>query len=82
LGYRTSEPEGIKREMSTLWSDVFADLRAQGISKLHISEETGLPIYEIENLVFGLTNMLSLEGSGCGKGTRSGKLRLVISNDN
>jgi Zn-dependent peptidase ImmA (M78 family)/DNA-binding XRE family transcriptional regulator len=82
MGYRTSEPEGIQREMSTIWSDIIADLRAQGISKTDISRETGLPVYEIENLVFGMTHMLSIEGGAAGSGRREGKLELVIGNDN
>jgi Zn-dependent peptidase ImmA (M78 family) len=81
LGYRKAEPQGIERETSTVWRQVFEDLRQMGISKAQISSETGLPVREIENLVFGLVNMLSLEGQGSGAGKSRAKLQLVADND-
>lgn len=63
-GYRTAEPEGVARETSVVWGKVFEALRTEGTTKLRIAQDLALPVVEVENLVFGLANMLSIEGGG------------------
>jgi Zn-dependent peptidase ImmA (M78 family) len=77
LGYRKSEPNGIERESSSAWAQVLSELRNDKITKNKIAEDLSLPPNEIENLVFGLANMLSVEGGASGDGIRRGKLTLV-----
>lgn len=77
LGYRTSEPNGLPRETSAVWTKVFDTLRAEGTSKTRIGSELGLPVSEIENLVFGLANMLSLDGGARSYTPGRAKLRVV-----
>ncbi|ESZ88284.1 MAG: XRE family transcriptional regulator [Blastomonas sp. CACIA14H2] len=76
-GYRKAEPHGIERETSAVWQQVLAELRTDKVTKASIAEELGLPTREIENLVFGLANMLSVDGGGAGDGVKKGRLRLV-----
>lgn len=54
LGYRTSEPNGMERETSSIWSQVFKQLWSDRITKNHIAENLNLPLEEIANLVFNL----------------------------
>ena len=77
LGYRKSEPNGIERETSSAWEQVLQELRNDKITKNKIADDLFLPPHEIENLVFGLANMLSVEGGGSGDGVKRGKLTLV-----
>lgn len=77
LGYRTSEPSSIPRETSAVWSKVLDTLRAEGTTKVKIASDLGLPVSEVENLVFGLANMLSLEGGAQSPTPGRAKLRLV-----
>lgn len=78
-GWLKNEPRGIAREQSAVWQFVIDDLRAQGISKSEIADLLSIPATEIENCLFGLANMLSIDGSGA---TRTPKrtvaLRLVV----
>ena len=76
-GYRTREPEGIERETSQLWNQVFSEMRAMGLSKADLARELSIPPHEIDNLVFGLVTMLPLEGGATGSGKQIGNLRLV-----
>jgi Zn-dependent peptidase ImmA (M78 family)/DNA-binding XRE family transcriptional regulator len=76
-GYRTKEPEGIERETSQVWAQVFEDLRARGMSKIELAQALAIPPNEIDNLVFGLVSMLPLEGGASGTGQGIGRLRLV-----
>lgn len=48
------EPEGIERESSIVLRQVFSSLWADGVTKNHIAKDLGLPISEVEGLVFGL----------------------------
>lgn len=76
-GYRTAEPNGIPRETSAVWGKVFDALRAEGTTKVRIAQDLGLPVAEVENLVFGLANMLSLEGGAEHPAPSRAKLRVV-----
>jgi hypothetical protein len=42
-----------------------------------IASDLSIPVYGIENLVFGLANMLTLDGGGNGSGKRRANLTLV-----
>lgn len=55
-GYRQTEPDGMPREESALWSQVFTYLWQERLTKAHIASELNVPADEIENLVFGLTS--------------------------
>lgn len=77
LGYRKKEPNGMDRECSSAWEQVLTELRNDRISKHQIAEDLGIPLSEMENLVFGLANMLSVDGGATGDGIRRGNLRLV-----
>jgi Zn-dependent peptidase ImmA (M78 family)/DNA-binding XRE family transcriptional regulator len=76
-GYRDAEPDGIPREISAVWQKVFDALRAEGMTKAHIAVELNLPPAEIENLVFGLINMLSVEGGAASSSKGRAHLKLV-----
>ena len=76
-GWLKTEPKGISREQSYFWQQVMDDLREQGITKNDISRETGVPVPEIEALLFGLANMLTVEGKGERTARRKVELRLV-----
>jgi Zn-dependent peptidase ImmA (M78 family) len=52
--YRTSEPEGIPAERSTVWQMILTDLWKDGLSRSHIARQLLLPDEELENLLFGL----------------------------
>lgn len=76
-GWLKYEPEGIAREQSYFWQRIMDDIRDRGITKSRIVEDTGIPMPEIEALLFGLANMLSIEGEGLRTSVRRGNLRLV-----
>lgn len=76
-GFRTSEPGGIEREQSVVWEKVFNGLRSEKVTKNDISSALNIPVREIEKLVFGLANMISVDGGGSGSGTPKGNLTLV-----
>lgn len=52
--YRTSEPDGIPAERSTIWQMILTDLWKDGLSRSHIAQQLMLPDEELENLLFGL----------------------------
>jgi Zn-dependent peptidase ImmA (M78 family) len=58
-GYRSLEPFGIAREQSIVWQKVLTALWTEKITKKEIAERLQVPQKEIENLLFGLANMLS-----------------------
>jgi Zn-dependent peptidase ImmA (M78 family)/transcriptional regulator with XRE-family HTH domain len=72
-----SEPYALARERSLLWEKVFSALRTERVTKNKIADSLGLPVAEIETLVFQLTNMLSIEGQGTGTGIPRARLRVV-----
>ncbi|MBR0551057.1 helix-turn-helix domain-containing protein [Stakelama marina] len=77
-GYRTTEPQGIEREMSVVWEKVFGGLRNERITKHDISAALHIPATEIDKIVFGLTRMMSIEGGRQGFASSArGKLSLV-----
>ncbi len=52
-GFRTSEPGGIPRERSRVFSTVFAALRDQGVSPGAVWRELGIQPLELHGLTFG-----------------------------
>lgn len=76
-GWLKNEPEGISREMSHIWQQVVDDIRTVGITKFDIANETGIPFHELENLLFGLANMLTIDGKGLKTPSRHVSLKLV-----
>jgi Zn-dependent peptidase ImmA (M78 family)/DNA-binding XRE family transcriptional regulator len=75
--YRQAEPNGIAREVSLLWEKVFAQLRAEKITKHDIVDQLGLPIAEFESLIFGLSRMQSIDGNAIVPSKSRAKLRVV-----
>lgn len=75
--FRETEPNGRERETSAIWQKVFEDLRSQRVTKHEIAAELCLPVSEIDDLVFRLSNMQSIEGGGQGAGRSRAKLSLV-----
>jgi len=53
-GYRTQEPAGVERETSQILEQVFAALRAEGISKNDLARDLCLTSYELDELTYGL----------------------------
>jgi len=53
--YRSSEPDRMVHERSSLWQMVLTDLWKDGVSKEHIAKELSIPASEIEAILFGLT---------------------------
>lgn len=76
-GWLKAEPATICREQSNLWQQIFDDLRKSDITKNDISDETGVPVWELEALLFGLANMISIDGRGERTAPRNPGLRLV-----
>lgn len=76
-GWLKAEPQGIAREQSHIWQQIIDDLRASGITKVDVTKETGVPTAELEALLFGLANMLTIEGRGATTPPRKVSLRLV-----
>ncbi len=76
-GWLKQEPEGIAREQSYFWQKITDDIRERGITKNNITQDTGVPVAEIEALLFGLANMLTIEGKGARTPPRRVDLRLV-----
>src|SRR3546814_17799369 len=66
----------LPREQSYFWQQVVDDLRRQGLSKIDISEGTGVPVQELEALLFGLANMVSIDGEGAQTPARKVSLRV------
>lgn len=54
-GYRSGEPEGVEREVSTVLAKVLAALWSKGITKDDIAKDLGIPMEEIEALIFRLS---------------------------
>lgn len=75
--FKQTEPEGIDRELSIVWDKVLTQLRAEGITTPKLADTLSLPTFEIENLLFRLTNMQPIEGGGIGVGKSRARLSLV-----
>lgn len=54
-GYRSGEPEGIERETSTVLAKVLAALWSKRLTKADIADDLGIPLEEIEALIFRLS---------------------------
>ncbi len=76
-GWLKNEPNEIPREQSSLWQQIIDDLRENGIAKSDIASLTGVPVQELESLLFGLANMLTIDGEGVRTPSRRPNLRLV-----
>jgi len=63
-GWLKSEPYGLAREQSVILQDVIDDLLRSGITKSRIATELNVAPSEIEALLFGLANMVSIDGFG------------------
>jgi Zn-dependent peptidase ImmA (M78 family) len=62
-GYRTSEPEGTRRETSQVLAKILEILRADGISKTDIAGELHLSVRDLNKIIFGLV-LTPVEGNG------------------
>ncbi|MCA1838343.1 MAG: XRE family transcriptional regulator, partial [Actinobacteria bacterium] len=60
-----------------IWQEIMDDLRQRGVTKADIARETGVPSQELEALLFGLANMLTIEGQGATTPPRKVDLKLV-----
>jgi Zn-dependent peptidase ImmA (M78 family) len=60
-GYRKDEPDPIQGEVSQLLSKVFQTLRGKGLSKADVALQVGIPIEELNRLVFGPVLLLGGE---------------------
>lgn len=76
-GWLKNEPQGIAREQSHIWQEIMDDLRQQGVTKADIARETSVPPPELEALLFGLANMLTIDGKGARTPPRKVELRIV-----
>lgn len=54
-GYRIGEPVGIERETSVLWKKVLTMLWQERITRDDISEDLGIPVDELESLIWSLS---------------------------
>jgi Zn-dependent peptidase ImmA (M78 family)/DNA-binding XRE family transcriptional regulator len=54
-GYRSGEPVGIEREISTVWKQVFSSLWLERVTKEDIAAELSIPLDELEGLVANMT---------------------------
>lgn len=63
-GYRSAEPFGIAREQSIVWQKVLTALWNEKVTRKEIAERLHVPQKEIENLLFGLANILSTLENG------------------
>ncbi|WP_159942090.1 MULTISPECIES: ImmA/IrrE family metallo-endopeptidase [unclassified Nocardiopsis] len=75
MGYRSAEPDGIRRETSQVLPKVFTLLRRQGHTPARVAEELRLPLSELNTLVFGLS---LTSRSGAGRGAPGGQERPVL----
>lgn len=55
-GYRSGEPVGIEREVSTVWRQVFSSLWNDRLTKQDVADELNLPLDELEGLVAHMTS--------------------------
>jgi Zn-dependent peptidase ImmA (M78 family)/DNA-binding XRE family transcriptional regulator len=55
-GYRAGEPDGIDRETSKVWKKILAQLWTERTTKNEIASGLGLPLDEIQSLIWGLTD--------------------------
>ena len=65
--YRTQELNGIEREYSQIWQMLLREMWRDGVTKESIARELRVPLFEIDNLVFGLTPTVAPPNPGSGK---------------
>jgi Zn-dependent peptidase ImmA (M78 family)/DNA-binding XRE family transcriptional regulator len=75
--FSNSEPYPLQREVSTVWNQLLSALRSDGVNKHTLAEALALPVGEIENLLFRLTNMQSIDGRGALPTKSRARLRVV-----
>ena len=75
-GYRRSEPSPMPRQRSIVWEKIFRDLWRSRFTKHALASELGLPLGELENLVFGLMDGHS-EQNEAPQGPTKPTLRIV-----
>lgn len=75
MGYRSAEPDGIRRETSQVLPKVLALLRQRGHTPGEVAEELCLPLSELDSLMFGLAFTVR---SGSGRGTPVRRKRPVL----
>jgi Zn-dependent peptidase ImmA (M78 family)/DNA-binding XRE family transcriptional regulator len=73
-----SEPASLPRETSLVWTKIFEQLRGEGVGKLAIARDLALPVAEVEDLLFRLTNMQSIEGGLSSPASSKGRARLSL----
>lgn len=71
-GYRREEPIGVARETSVLWQRVLHQLWSERLTKEDIAAGVGIPLDELESLLFGIT-----QSSAPNRGAENLGLRLV-----
>ncbi|WP_299481980.1 ImmA/IrrE family metallo-endopeptidase [uncultured Roseibium sp.] len=54
-GYRSGEPDGIERETSTVLAKVLSALWSKRLTKADIADDLGIPLEELEALIFRLS---------------------------
>lgn len=69
MGYRSAEPDGIRRETSQVLPKVFTLLRQRGHTPGRVAQELCLPLSELNSLMFGLS-FTTQSGSGQGEAGR------------
>lgn len=52
-GFRSGEPEGIKRETSRIWQKILTQLWTERRTKSEISERLNIPLDELDGLIWG-----------------------------
>ncbi|MEU2266586.1 XRE family transcriptional regulator [Streptomyces olindensis] len=80
-GYRTSEPGGIQRETSQVFTKVFKALRARGVSAADVAAAINIEPDELSKYVFGLT-LTSQVGEGVRTAGPRPALQLISSKGN
>ena len=76
-GYRTSEPEPMRRETSFIWQTVFRDLWKDRITKQTIAKELHIPFEEFESVIFGLASPAFDPTANLDRGNVSGPVLAV-----
>lgn len=75
-GFRSSEPGGISRERSRVFSTVFAWMRERGGTSGEVCRELGITPQELHGLTFGQVTV-PISGSGQATASRPAVLRVV-----
>lgn len=80
LGYRTREPDEIRRETSQLLAKVLGSLRQQKISTVDISRSLNTPVEELNHIMFGLV-LTRLAGGGTDPGAHDAPSLSIARNE-